>query len=118
MVDGGLAAEPLWRVTSNWWRVGQILDVECWMVDSFRIQHCSFKIRRLWRGSIRSELAFPFCEGNDLLPTTPLLCHQGAHHFSDVSAKGLQNGGSMLPNFFNDFILHFLVLQKVLSGCK
>jgi hypothetical protein len=24
----------------------------------------------------------------------------------------------MLPNFFNDFILHFLVLQKVLSGCK
>jgi hypothetical protein len=31
--DGGLAAEPLWRVTSNWWRVGQILDFECWILD-------------------------------------------------------------------------------------
>jgi hypothetical protein len=36
--DGGLVAEPLWRV-------GQILDVGCWMLDSFRIQNCSFKIR-------------------------------------------------------------------------
>ena len=70
------------------------------------------------RIGVGSESAFPFCEGNDLLSTASLLCHQGAHHFSDVSAEGLQNGGSIPPDFFDDFILHFLVLQKVLSGCK
>ena len=26
-----IAAEPLWRVTSNWWRVDD--DVECWILN-------------------------------------------------------------------------------------
>jgi hypothetical protein len=31
MLDGGLVAEPLWRVTSNWWRVED--DVGFWVLN-------------------------------------------------------------------------------------
>lgn len=31
-----------------------MIDVECWMVDSFRIQNCSFKISQLVR-SVRFQ---------------------------------------------------------------
>jgi hypothetical protein len=35
MLDGGLVAEPLWRV-------GQILDVGCWIHSEFKIAHSKF----------------------------------------------------------------------------
>jgi hypothetical protein len=54
ILDGGLVAEPLWRVARGWWRVDADEDVGVPELD--RIQNSKLLIQNF---AARAECAFP-----------------------------------------------------------